>query len=109
LAKNSLLIAILNPLVFELRQGPLLVLFINPLAQELTKHLLALSLNNAFTLARDFRYFPAGKEMWLSIKNVETAGRQVQFETNSQGKTISCTDKMRLKIDSSPGRRDPCQ
>ena len=80
---------------------------------------------------------PAGKEMWLSVKNVETAGRQyvrfsgylkdcrvcplqkqcmrkgatkqgrqVQFETNSKGKTISYTDKMRVKIDSSPGRRE---
>lgn len=34
-AKNSLLIPILIPLVFELRQGPLLVLFINPLTQEI--------------------------------------------------------------------------
>ena len=33
-------------------------------------------------------------------------GRQVQFETNTKGKTISYTDKMRVKIDSSPGRRE---
>ena len=80
---------------------------------------------------------PAGKEMWLSVKNIETAGRhyarysgylkdcrvcplqsqcmrkeptkqgrQVQFETNRAGKHISYTDKMRVKIDSSPGRRE---
>jgi len=79
----------------------------------------------------------AGKEMWLSVKDVETAGRhyvrysgylkdcrvcplqtqcmrkkptkqgrQVQFETNSKDKIISYTDKMRVKIDSSPGRRE---
>jgi hypothetical protein len=79
---------------------------------------------------------PAGKEMWLSVKNVETAGRQyvrfsgylkdcrvcplkaqcmrktpskqgrqVQFEINKSNKPISYTDKMRVKIDSSPGRR----
>ena len=83
---------------------------------------------------------PAGKEMWLSVRDVETAGRhyvrysgylkdcrvcplqtqcmrkkptkqgrQVQFETNSKGKIISYTDKMRVKIDSSPGRRALCQ
>jgi len=96
-------------MVFELRQGPLLVLFINPLAQELTKHLLALSLYNTFTSARGFRYFPAGKEMRLNIKNVDTAGRQVHFEIISQGKTISYIDKMRVKIDSSPGSLDLCQ
>lgn len=80
---------------------------------------------------------PAGKEMWLSVKDVETAGRhyvrysgylkdcrvcplqtqcmrkkptkqgrQVQFETNIKDKIISYTDKMRVKIDSSPGRRE---
>jgi len=43
LAKSSLLIALLIPLVFELRQGPLLVLFINPLAQEIAKHSLTTS------------------------------------------------------------------
>ena len=79
---------------------------------------------------------PAGKEMWLSVKNIETSGRhyirysgylkdcrvcplqtqcmrkeptkqgrQVQFETNSTDMYISYTDKMRVKIDSSPGRR----
>jgi len=79
---------------------------------------------------------PAGNEMWLSIKNIETAGRQyirflgylkdcrvcplqsqcmrkvptkqgrqVQFEINKSTKPISYTDKMRVKIDSSPGRR----
>ncbi|ABM03213.1 transposase, IS4 family [Psychromonas ingrahamii 37] len=79
---------------------------------------------------------PAGKEMWLSVKSIETAGRhyvrfsgylkdcrvcplqaqcmrkvpskqgrQVQFETNKADKYISYTDKMRVKIDSSPGRR----
>jgi len=80
---------------------------------------------------------PAGKEMWLSVKDVETAGRhyvrysgylkdcrvcplqtqcmrkkpikqgrQVQFEINVSAKPISYTDKMRVKIDSSPGRRE---
>jgi len=80
---------------------------------------------------------PAGKEMWLSVKKVETAGRQyvrfsgylkdcrvcplqqkcmrksptkqgrqVQFEINKSTKPISYTDKMRVKIDSSPGRRE---
>ena len=75
-------------------------------------------------------------EMWLSVKQVETAGRQyvrfsgylkdcrvcslqsqcmrkpavkqgrqVQFEINSASKRVSYTDKMRVKIDSSPGRR----
>ena len=79
---------------------------------------------------------PAGKEMWLSVKNIETAGReyarfsgylkdcrecplqsqcmrktptkqgrQVQFEINKDTKPISYTDKMRVKIDSSAGRR----
>ena len=79
---------------------------------------------------------PAGKEMWLSVKHVETAGReyarfsgylkdcrecplqsqcmrkiptkqgrQVQFEINKDTKPISYTDKMRVKIDSSAGRR----
>ena len=79
---------------------------------------------------------PAGNEMWLSVKQVKTAGRQyvrfsgylkdcrvcslqsqcmrkaavkqgrqVQFEINSASKCISYTDKMRVKIDSSPGRR----
>ncbi|WP_354625360.1 transposase [Psychromonas sp. MME2] len=79
---------------------------------------------------------PAGNEMWLSVKNVETAGRQyvrfsgylkdcracvlqkqcmrnaptkqgrqVQFEINKSTKPISYSDKMRVKIDSSPGRR----
>lgn len=79
---------------------------------------------------------PAGKAMWLSVKNIETAGRQyvrfsgylkdcrvcplqqqcmrkeptkqgrqVQFEINKSSKPISYTDKMRVKIDSSPGRR----
>jgi len=33
-------------------------------------------------------------------------GRQVQFEINTKGKTVSYTDKMRVKIDSSPGRRE---
>ena len=33
-------------------------------------------------------------------------GRQVQFETNTKGETISYTDEMRVKIDSSPGRRE---
>ncbi len=42
--------------------------------------------------------------MWLSVKDVETAGRQVQFETNIKDKIISYTDKMRVKIDSSPCR-----
>ena len=76
---------------------------------------------------------PAGKEMWLSVKNVETAGRQyvrfsgylkdcrvcplqkqcmrkaptkqgrqVQFETGKTTTRISYTDRMRVKIDSSP-------
>ena len=63
------------PLVFELRQGPLLVLFINPLAQEIAKRSLTPSLINDFTFVLGFRHFPAGNEMWLSIKNVETAGR----------------------------------
>jgi len=80
---------------------------------------------------------PAGKEMWLSVKDAGTADRdyvrysgylkdchacllepqcmrkkptkqgwQVQFEINTKGKTISYTDKMRVKIDSSPGRRE---
>jgi transposase len=80
---------------------------------------------------------PAGKEMWLSVKHIETVGRhyvrfsgylkdcrvcplqsqcmrkvpskqgrQVQFETNKADKYISYTDKMRVKIDSSPGRRE---
>ncbi len=79
---------------------------------------------------------PANNEMWLSVKNIETAGRhyvrysgylkdcrscplqtqcmrkpptkqgrQVQFETNVEHKKISYTDKMRVKIDSSAGRR----
>jgi transposase len=79
---------------------------------------------------------PAGKEMWLSVKNIETAGRkyvrfsgylkdcrvcplqqqcmrkaptkqgrQVQFEINKNTKPVSYTDKMRVKIDSSAGRR----
>jgi hypothetical protein len=79
---------------------------------------------------------PAGKKMWLSVKNIETAGhhyvrfsgylkdcrvcplqsqcmrkvpskqgRQVQFETNKADKYFSYTDKMRVKIDSSAGRR----
>ena len=33
-------------------------------------------------------------------------GRQVQFEINVSAKPISYTDKMRVKIDSSPGRRE---
>ena len=80
---------------------------------------------------------PAGKEMWLSVKHIETAGReyvrfsgylkdcrvcplqsqcmrkapnkqgrQVQFEINKSAKPISYTDKMRVKIDSSAGRRE---
>ena len=79
---------------------------------------------------------PAGKAMWLSVNNIETAGRQyvrfsgylkdcrvcalqtqcmrkapikqgrqVQFEINKSTKPISYTDKMRVKIDSSAGRR----
>lgn len=79
---------------------------------------------------------PAGKAMWLSVKHVETAGRQyvrfagylkdcrvcplqqqcmrkaptkqgrqVQFEINATEKQASYTDKMRVKIDSSAGRR----
>jgi len=79
---------------------------------------------------------PAGKPLWLSVKNIETAGRQyvrfsgflkdcrvcplqtqcmrkpptkqgrqVQFEINKSTKPISYTDKMRVKIDSSGGRR----
>jgi len=79
---------------------------------------------------------PAGNEMWLSVKQVETEhrqyvrfsgylkdcrvcplqsqcmrkavskqGRQVQFLTDEGCKSISHTDKMRVKIDSSPGRR----
>jgi len=78
--------------------------------------------------------------MWLSVKNVETAGRQyvrfsgylkdcrvcplqkqcmrkvptkqgrqVQFETGKTTKRISYTDRMRVKIDSNPGRRALCQ
>lgn len=74
--------------------------------------------------------------MWVSVKNIETAGRQyvrfsgylkdcrvcplqsqcmrktpskqrrqVQFEINKSTKFISYTDKMRVKIDSSAGRR----
>ena len=80
---------------------------------------------------------PAGKTLWLSVNNIETAGkqyvrfagylkdcrvcplqsqcmrkvpskqgRQVQFEINSTEKRVSYTDKMRVKIDSSPGRRE---
>jgi transposase len=79
---------------------------------------------------------PAGNEMWLSIKRLETGdrqyarftgylkdcrvcplqsqcmrkkpnsqGRQVQFITNQESKSPSYTDKMRIKIDSGPGRR----
>ncbi|MBB1271249.1 transposase [Psychromonas sp. SR45-3] len=33
-------------------------------------------------------------------------GRQVQFETGKTTKHISYTDRMRVKIDSSPGRRE---
>ena len=127
-------------MVFELRQGLLLVLFINPLAQEIAKRSLTPSLINDLTFVLGFRHFPAGKEMWLSVKNIETAGReyvrfsgylkdclvcplqkqcmrkvptkqgrQVQFETGKTTKRISYTDRMRVKIDSSPGRRAICQ
>jgi len=79
---------------------------------------------------------PAGKKMWLSVKNIETAGRQyvrfsgylkdckvcplqqqcmrkvptkqgrqVHFKINKSSNPISYTDKMRVKIDSSAGRR----
>ena len=78
---------------------------------------------------------PAGKEMWLSVRQIETAGRQyvrfsgylkdcrvcplqlqcmrkspnktgrqVQFEVNKH-QCVSYTDKMRVKIDGSAGRR----
>jgi hypothetical protein len=42
----------------------------------------------------------------ILIQQPTKQGRQVQFETNTKGKTISYTDKMRVKIDSSPGRRE---
>ena len=111
-AKNALLIAILIPLVFELRQGPLLVLFINLLAQEIANRSLTPSLINDLTFVLGFRHFPTSKEMWLSVKNVEnveTTRRQVQFETGKTTKQISYTDMMRVKIDSSSGRRELCQ
>ena len=47
--------------------------------------------------------------MWLRVKNVETTGRQVQFETGKTTKQISYTDMMRVKIDSSSDRRGLCQ
>jgi hypothetical protein len=80
---------------------------------------------------------PAGRDMWLSVNQIETdhrqyvrfsgylkdcrvcplqsqcmrkavskQGRQVQFLTGEGCKSISDTDKMRVKIDSSPGRRE---
>jgi hypothetical protein len=79
---------------------------------------------------------PAGHDMWLSIKQLESGhkqymrftgylkdcrvcplqrqcmiktptkqGRQVQFIINEGNQTASYTDRMRVKIDSSPGRR----
>ena len=103
------MIPILIPLVFELGQGPLLVLFINPLAQETAKRSLTPSLINDLTFVRGFRHCPAGKEMRLSVENVETAGRHVQPETGKITKRISYNYKMRVKIDSSPSRRALCQ
>jgi len=83
---------------------------------------------------------PAGKEIWLSVKDAGTAdrdyvrysgylkdcrvcllesqcmrkkptkqGRQVQFGTNIKDKIISYTDKMRVKIGSSPDKRELIQ
>ena len=80
---------------------------------------------------------PAGKEMWLNCKNIETGnkkyyrfagylkycrecplqrqcmrnppnstGRQVQFLQKTAEEQASFTDKMRIKIDSGPGRRE---
>jgi len=43
--------------------------------------------------------------MWLSVKNVETAGRHVQPETGKTTKRISYNYKMRVKIDRISGRR----
>jgi hypothetical protein len=52
---------------------------------------------------KDCRVCPLQSQCMRRVPSKQ--GRQVQFEMNKTDKHISCTDKMRVKIDSSAGRR----